>query len=160
MCGAPKRLEDTVFVNLRLTGGVPGLLWVTQAAPGNFAGLRLRLFGEKAGLEWDQERPEELRFTPLGQPQQILTRGGGNGMLPEAERLSHLPRGHGEALTDAWANLYAEIGFAVAARRAGVTLPRGFVRYTDAADGAAGVRFIEACADSHDAKGAWMPFRR
>lgn len=160
VCGAPKRLEDTVFVNLRLTDGIPGLLWVTQAAPGNYAGLRLRLFGEKGGLEWDQEFPEQLRHTPLGEPEQIIHRGKGAGMLPEAERLVHLPRGHGEALTDAWANLYAELGFVIAARRTGVTLPKGLVRYTNAEEGAAGVRFIEACADSNEAGGSWVPLNR
>jgi predicted dehydrogenase len=159
VCGAPKQLEDTAFVSLRLTGGVPGLLWVTQAAPGNYAGLRLRLFGEKGGLEWDQEFPEQLRYTPLGEPQRIIQRGRGSGMLPEAERLVHLPRGHGEALTDAWANLYAELGFVIAARRSGVTLPGGLVRYTDANEGAAGVRFIEACADSNEAGGSWVSLR-
>ncbi len=160
VCGAPKRLEDTVFVNLRLTGGVPGLLWVTQAAPGNYAGLRLRLFGEKGGLEWNQEFPEQLRYTVLGEPEQVIHRGRGAGMVAEAERLSYLPRGHGEALTDAWSNLYAELGFVIAARRAGVSLPEGLVRYTDAKQGLDGVRFIEACADSHEAGGRWIEFRR
>ncbi|WP_216856801.1 Gfo/Idh/MocA family protein [Acidisoma sp. S159] len=157
VCGAPKPMEDTAFVGLRLTGGVPGFLWVTQAAPGNAAGLRLRLFGEKGGLEWDQEYPEQLRYSLVGSPEQIIHRGKGNGMLPAAERLVHLPRGHGEALTDAWANLYAEVGFTIAARRAGVALPDGFVRYTGAEAGAAGVRFIEACANSNEAGGIWVP---
>jgi len=160
VCGAPKRLEDTAFVNLRLTGGVPGLLWVTQAAPGNYAGLRLRLFGESGGLEWDQEFPEQLRHTPLGEPERIIHRGRGAGMLAAAERLVHLPRGHGEALTDAWSNLYAELGFVIAARRAGVKLVDGLVRYTDAEQGLDGMRFIEACADSHEAGGRWVALRQ
>jgi predicted dehydrogenase len=160
VCGAPKQLEDTVFVTLRLTGGVPGLLWVTQAAPGNYCGLRLRLFGEQGGLEWDQEFPEQIRYTPLGAPEQIIHRGKGAGMLPEAERLVHLPRGHGEALTDAWANLYAELGVAIAARRTGVTLPKDLVRWTGAEEGADGVRFIEACADSNEAGGSWVSLKR
>ncbi len=156
ICGAPKSMEDTAFVSLRMTGGIPGSLWVTQAAPGNYGGLRLRLFGEKGGLEWNQEYPEQLRYSLLGCPDQIIHRGKGSGMLREAERLVHMPRGHGEALTDAWANLYAEVGFTIAARRAGVVLPEGLVRYTDAEEGAAGVRFIEACADSHESGGAWV----
>ncbi|SEF06121.1 Predicted dehydrogenase [Rhizobiales bacterium GAS191] len=160
VCGAPKRLEDTVFVNLRLSGGVPGLLWVTQAAPGNYAGLRLRLFGEKGGLEWDQEFPEQLRHAPLGEPERIIQRGRGAGMLREAERLVHMPRGHDEALIDAWSNLYAELGFVIAARRAGIALPEGLVRYTNAEQGRDGVRFIEACADSHEAGGGWVALRR
>jgi predicted dehydrogenase len=156
ICGAPKAMEDTAFVSLRLTGGIPGFLWVTQAAPGNYAGLRLRLFGEKGGLEWDQEYPEQLRYSPVGGAEQIIHRGKGSGMFAEAERLVHLPRGHGEALSDSWANLYAELGFVIAARRAGVTLPEHFVRYTDAEQGAAGVRFIEACANSHESGGSWV----
>jgi predicted dehydrogenase len=156
VCGAPKPMEDTAFVSLRLTGGIPGFLWVTQAAPGNFAGLRIRLFGEKGGLQWDQEYPEQLRYSPVGGPDQIIHRGKGSGMTAEAERLVHLPRGHGEALSDAWANLYAEIGFVVAARRAGITLPEGFVRYTNAEEGANGVRFIEACANSNELGGTWV----
>jgi predicted dehydrogenase len=156
VCGAPKPMEDTAFVSLRLTGNVPGFLWVTQAAPGNYAGLRLRLFGEKGGLEWDQEYPEQLRYSPVGGAEHIIHRGKGSGMVAEAERLVHLPRGHGEALSDAWANLYAELGFVIAARRAGVTLPEHFVRYTNAEQGAAGVRFIEACANSHESGGTWV----
>ncbi len=57
VCGPPKRLDDTVYVNARYEGGVPGLLWATQVAPGNRCGLRLRIFGDKAGLAWDQENP-------------------------------------------------------------------------------------------------------
>jgi predicted dehydrogenase len=157
VCGADKPLEDTAFVNLRLDNGAPGLLWVTQAAPGNFCGLRLRIYGDKGGLEWDQEFPEQLRFAPLDQPVQTLTRGAGAGMLPEAEILSHLPRGHGEALTDAWSNLYAEIGLAVAARRSNIELPDIPLELTDVVEGAKGVAFVHACADSHAAGGSWTP---
>lgn len=156
VCGAAKALEDTAFVNFRLENGAPGLLWVTQAAPGNFCGLRIRVFGETGGLEWDQEFPEQLHHAPLDQPVQIYSRGHGGGILPEVEALITLPRGHGEALTDAWAGMYAEIGLAVAARRAGQPMPPN-LHVTGAVDGARGVRFIHACADSHDANGAWMP---
>ena len=67
-------------------------------------------------LEWDQEDPEKLRHTRLGAPEQIIVRGHGAGVLPEAERMVLLPRGHGEALSDAWGNLYTEIAIAVEAR--------------------------------------------
>ncbi|MDE3026825.1 MAG: hypothetical protein KGH84_00320 [Paracoccaceae bacterium] len=81
-------------------------------------------------------------------------------MRPQTERLSHVPGGHVEAPIDAWANLYAKIGFAIAARRANVTLPVNFVRYTDAAQRADGVRFIEACADSDERQGVWVVFKQ
>ena len=156
VCGAPKRLEDTAFVTLRLTGDIPGLMHVTQAAPGQHCGLRLRIWGDEGGLVWDQEHPEELRLSRLGEADRIIRRGQGGGMLPEAEWLCHLPRGHGEALTDAWANLYAEFGLAVAAHRTGRGLPPGLIAVPDGRDGLAGVRFTRACVESHRAGGVWI----
>lgn len=155
VCGAPKDMEDTAYINLRMAGGAPGLLWLSQAAPGQYCGLRLRVWGDRGGIEWDQERPEYLRYTPLGGPEQTLVRGHGSGMLPAAERLVHLPRGHGEGLTDAWANLYAEAGLAIAAHRAGRVLPAGLVELSGAEAGLRGMIFIEACADSHLGGGVW-----
>ncbi len=155
VCGAPKNMEDTVFMNLRLANGAPGSIWITQAAPGNYCGLRFRVFGEKGGLEWDQEKPEYLRYNPLNEPEQIIVRGHGSGMYRQAQRLVHLPRGHGEALSDAWGNLYTELAIAIAARRDGVALPDGFLELSTAEDGARGVKFIDACADSHEAGGVW-----
>ncbi|ASY73961.1 Oxidoreductase (plasmid) [Sinorhizobium fredii CCBAU 83666] len=159
-CGAPNPMEDTAYVNFRLENGAPGILWVTQAAPGQYCGLRIRVWGDKGGLDWDQENPEVLRYVPLGEQEQIFLRGHGNGILPEAERLIHLPRGHGEAVVDAWANLYAEAGVAIAARRAGYTLPEGSVELSGVEDGLKGMLFIDACADSHKSGGSWVSMRQ
>lgn len=155
ICGAPKDMEDTAFINLKFENGAPGAMWLTQAAPGNYCGLRLRIYGEKAGLEWEQEAPEILRFNPLDEPQRIIVRGHGSGVEPEAERMLRQPRGHGEALSDAWANLYRELAIAIAARRDGLNLPDDLLAIPDAMDGARGVKFIEAAADSHEAGGVW-----
>ncbi|HTW27763.1 MAG TPA: Gfo/Idh/MocA family oxidoreductase [Acetobacteraceae bacterium] len=159
ICGAPKAMEDTAFLHVRFAGEVPGTLWVTQTAPGNYCALRLRVFGEAAGLEWDQEFPELLKYRRHGEPEQILVRGHGAGMHPAAERLVRMPRGHGEALTDAWANLYTELAIAIEARRSGATLPEGLLAYPTVVDGAKGVCFIEAAADSHEAGGTWTECR-
>ena len=70
----------------------------------------------------------------------------------------HSRRGHGEALTDAWANLYAEAGLMIAARRSGSPIPDGLT-LSGAAEGLAGMQFIDACADSHEAGGAWTDCR-
>mgnify|MGYP001190399932 FL=1 len=156
LCGGARAMEDTAFLKLRLSNGAPGHIWVTQAAPGNYCGLRIRVFGDRGGIEWNQEVPERLHFNPFGAPEQVFVRGQGSGMLPQAERLAHLPRGHGEALTDAWANLYGEIGVAIAARRAGVRLAEGLVQYPDAEAGLDGVRFMNACADSAEAGSSWV----
>ena len=157
VCGAPKAMEDTAFLTLRLDNGAPATMWVTQAAPGNYCALTLRIYGEKGGLQWNQETPEILRYTPLNAPEQLIVRGHGSGMVPAAERMSLLPRGHGEALSDAWGNLYTEIAIAVDARRKGAVLPAGLLQVPDVHEGARGVRFVNAAADSHAADGAWVP---
>lgn len=61
-------LDDNGHVMLRYQGGARGMLWCSQVAPGNENALRLRVYGEKAGLEWDQENPNQLWFTPLVSP--------------------------------------------------------------------------------------------
>jgi predicted dehydrogenase len=155
VCGAPKPMEDTAFMNVKLGNGAPGSIWITQAAPGNYCGLRVRIYGLEGGLEWNQEFPEHLRFNRLNAPEQVIVRGHGAGMLPAVQRLVHLPRGHGEALTDAWGNLYTELAIAIAARRDGFELPAGLLELTGPEDGARGVKFTEACADSHEAGGVW-----
>ncbi len=159
VCGAPKDLEDTAHISIRMEGDVPGLLWVSQAAPGQHCGLRFRIWGDEGGLSWDQEHPESLKYAPLGEPEQHLLRGHGSGIKPAVERLVHLPRGHPEALADAWANLYAEMGLAIAAAQSGRELPSGLVELPDVRDGARGVRFVHACADSHEAGSEWVDLR-
>ena len=156
--GSPKPKEDTVFMAVRF-GDVPGTLMISQAAAGAQCGLRLRVFGDKAGLEWDQENPEYLRLNAVGQPSQTLSRGFGSGMGAEASRFVRMPRGHPEALTDAWANIYTEFAVAIEARRDGRTLAPGLLRYPEVVEGARGVRFVEAAAASAAAGGTWVDCR-
>jgi predicted dehydrogenase len=156
--GRPKALEDTAFMHLRFEGDVPGTLMVSQAAAGTQCGLRLRVFGTLAGLEWNQENPEFLSFTRLDSPTQIISRGYSAGMLPAAVRFVRMPRGHPEALTDAWANLYVEMAVAVDARRAGKTLPDELLAFPTVVDGAKGVKFVQAAVESN-ASGGWADCR-
>src|SRR5215472_14932294 len=62
-----RRVDDNVQVMLRFSNGVKGGLWASQVAPGNENNLRLRVYGEEAGIEWHQEDPNSLSFTPLGE---------------------------------------------------------------------------------------------
>ena len=70
-----RRVDDDAQALLRLSGGARGMLWSSQVAPGNENALRLRVFGETGGLEWAQEHPNQLRYTPLGEAPRILARG-------------------------------------------------------------------------------------
>jgi predicted dehydrogenase len=156
--GKPKSLEDTAFMHLRFEGDIPGTLMVSQAMAGTHCGLRLRVSGTEAGLEWNQEDPEYLRYSRVNEPTQIVSRGHGGGMESEAERFVRMPRGHPEALTDAWANLYIEMAVAIEARRGGQDLPDGLLAYPTAEDGAKGVRFVDAAVESN-ASGTWKNCR-
>ena len=159
VCGADKPLDDTAFVQLRFADDVPGFIWVSQAAAGSDCNIRIRVFGEKAGLEWSHDRPDQLSFNPLNQPARIIKRGPGAGMVPAAERFSRVPRGNPQGWVDAWAGLYAEFAVAIAARRAGRPLPPEAVDIPTVIDGARGVKFLEAALDSHRAGGAWTDCR-
>lgn len=156
VCGGAKPQPDTAHINLRLSNGAPALMHLSNATPGQFCGLRIRIWGTSGALEWDQEKPEFLRFIPASSEERIYIRGTGQGVRPKAERLSHLPRGHGEALTDAWANLYAEAGLKVAARLEGLALEPSLWRHLPGPeDGLSGMLFTEACASSWLGGGAW-----
>lgn len=154
VCGGTKPQPDTAHINIRLENGAPAVMLLSNAVAGQFCGLRIRVWGEKGAVEWDQEKPEVLRYVLFDAPEQSIVRGAG-GMLPEAARLTHLPRGHGEALTDAWSNLYAEAAIVIGARRDGETLSPDAVHVPSAEDGLRGMLFLEACADSWGAGGAW-----
>jgi len=156
VCGAPKALEDTVFMMTRFAGDVPGTLLATRIASGNRGGLRLRVFGREGGIEWDMEQAEFLKFNRYGEPDQILSRGQGHGLEPCVERLTRTGRGFPEGIIEAWGNLYTEFAMAVAVRRDGVSMPVDWLNYPTVEQGAQGVRFIDAAVESHQAGGAWV----
>ena len=129
------------------------MLWASQVAHGHENALRLRVYGERGGLEWAQEEPDRLWFTPPDQPRRLLTRGGA-GMEPEAARITRIPAGHPEGYLEGFATLYAEIARAIAAARGGAIRPE--VTFPTVADGALGVRFIAACVRSSQEGARWV----
>ncbi|NDR58827.1 Gfo/Idh/MocA family protein [Aliiruegeria sabulilitoris] len=156
VCGAPKPVEDTFFAWTRHAGEVPGTLMATRLAPGNRGGLRLRIFGSEGGIEWDLEKAEQLRFNRFGEADRIISRGHGHGVSPTTERLVRTGRGFPEGIIEAWGNLYTEFAMAVAARKDGLRIPEGWLGMPTVADGANGVRFIEATVRSNQAGGEWV----
>ena len=73
---AGRRVDDNCNVLLRYAGGARGMLWACQVAPGNENNLKVRVYGDKGGLEWHQERPDLLLAFPYGQPPQVISRAG------------------------------------------------------------------------------------
>ena len=156
VCGAPKPLEDTVFMNTVYDKSIPGTLIATRLASGNRGGLRLRVFGEKGGLEWDLEYCDQLKLNLFGKPDQVITRGHGHGVSLNTERMVRTGRGFPEGIIEAWANLYSELAIAIACKADGVLLPKNFTYIPKVEDGADGVRFIEAAVASNNSGGAWV----
>lgn len=151
---AGRRLDDNAHIMLRYSGGAKGTLWASQVAPGNENGLKLRVYGSKGGLEWHQENPNQLWFTPLGEPKRLVTRNGARAG-PAAARVSRIPAGHPEGYLEGFATIYAEAAEAIHASNAGRPVPEG-VLFPTIADGIAGLAFIEAAVKSSKADGAWV----
>src|SRR6185312_6235598 len=153
-----RRLDDNVHVMLRYDNGARGMLWASQVAPGNENALRVRIYGEKAGLEWSQEHPNQLRFAPLGKPPQTLSRGGPSLGLAAAHA-TRIPPGHPEGYLEGFANLYRDLAEQIMARRAKRKPDPSALLVPTVEDGAHGVKFIAAAVESSSKNGAWVDAR-
>ena len=149
-----RRVDDNGHVLLRYTSGARGILWCSQVAAGCENALRLRIYGTKAGIEWEQENPNYLWVTPLGAPRYRLTRGGA-GTGDAAARMSRIPAGHPEGYLEGFANIYAEAARAIIARRDGTALDKA-VTFPGLKEGLEGVAFVDACVRSSAKNAAWM----
>lgn len=149
-----RELDDNAHVMLRYKGGARGMLWCSQVAPGNENALRLRVYGDKGGIEWAQENPNQLWFTPFGEPKRLITRGGA-GANDAAARVTRIPGGHPEGYLEGFATIYREAADAIEARRDG-RAPDPDVIYPTIDDGLAGMQFVDACVRSSKRDGAWI----
>jgi predicted dehydrogenase len=148
-----RQLDDNVHVLLRFEGGARGMLWASQVAVGNENGLQLRVYGEKASLEWRQDNPNYMWFTEFGKPRQLLTRGGAISAPPAAGMNVRLPGGHPEGYLEAFATLYHQ--FAQVIRGEGKDV-EGLL--PTLADGVEGLEFIMAAVTSSKNDGKWTRF--
>lgn len=151
---AGRRVDDNAHVLLRYTSGARGMLWCSQVAAGLENGLKLRVFGTKAGLAWEQENPNYLNVTPLGAPPYRLSRGGAS-TGDAAARMTRIPAGHPEGYLEGFANIYAEAARAIIARRDGVLLDSA-VTFPSLREGLEGVAFVDACVRSSARNAAWV----
>ena len=148
-----RQLDDDVQILMRFEGGAKGMLWASQVAPGHENGLKLRVYGSRGGLEWTQSDPNYLWFTPLGEPKQLITRGGA-GSTDAAARITRIPAGHPEGYLEGFANIYREAADAIVAFRNGQPVPDGVI-YPTVEDGLDGMQFIAAAVESSRQGGVW-----
>jgi predicted dehydrogenase len=149
-----RKVDDNVSLMLRFTGGAKGMLWASQVATGSGNGLKLRVFGDKGGIEWAQETPETLLFTPLGQQQRIIKRGGA-GVSASSTHATRVPGGHPEGYLEGFAQIYTDAAELIRAHQ-DKRKPNAFAQLAPGIeDGVRGVAFIEAAIASSKANGAW-----
>ena len=150
-----RRLDDNVQTLLRFEGGARGMLWASQVATGNENNLRLRVYGEKAGLEWGQENPNYLRFAPYGKPPVTISRAGA-GATASAKHASRIPSGHPEGYLEAFAQLYTDLAEQIAARNAGRAAAASSLLVPGVKEGVEGVQFIEGVLKSSKQNSGWV----
>ncbi len=156
--GEGRVLDDNAQILLRYGNGARGSLWASQVAIGHENGLRLRVYGDKAALEWFQEEPNKLIFSRLDEPKQILSRGG-SAVGELANSASRIPAGHPEGFLEGFANLYRDFAELLIARRNGKESSIETTLLPTVADGVRGVRFIETAVASSQAGGIWQDLR-
>lgn len=150
-----RALDDDASVLLRLSNGARGVLIASQVAIGAENDLRLQVHGSLGSLAWRQEEPNELLHSTLQAPARRLTRAS-PGLSQAAQCATRLPSGHPEGFIEAFANLYLGVAADIRARLAGHTASALEADYPRVADGARGVRFIEATLASSAAGGQWV----
>lgn len=152
-----RRLDDNAHMMMRFKGGAKGMLWSSQVSPGNENALRIRIYGEKAGLEWAQENPNILFHTPFGEPPRTLTRGG-HGLGDEAAAATRIPPGHPEGYLEGFAQLYNDFADQISARVYGNKPNPLSLQAPGIHEGVDGVRFIEKAVESSRNGGGWLTF--
>jgi predicted dehydrogenase len=149
-----RRLDDHVQASLRYEKNVRGTLWASQVATGNDNHLGLRIYGDRAGLAWCQERANELVFAPLGEPPRTIARNGA-GSLPVAAHASRVPAGHPEGYLEGFAQLYTDFAEQIHARLEDRPADPTALLVPGITDGVEGVRFISAVLASSQNNSAW-----
>lgn len=152
-----RQVDDNAHVMLRYKCGARGMLWCSQVAPGNENSLRLRVYGEKGGLEWSQEDPNYLWYTPLGESKRLITRNGA-GAGGASGRVSRIPPGHPEGYLEGFANIYSEAAKAIVGKRTQSAVDEDVI-YPTVQDGLLGVKFIDACVQSSAKNAQWIEIK-
>lgn len=150
-----RKVDDNVHVMLRFRGGARGMLWASQVAVGCENNIRIRVFGEQAGLEWRHEDMNYLHFTPYGEPPRRLSRGGA-GSMEAAAHASRVPAGHPEGYIEGFTQLYTDLAEQIAARIERRKADPAALIVPGIKEGVDGMRFIEAVLKSSARNSAWV----
>ena len=105
-------VDDNAFLTLRMNNNARASIWVSSTATGGENGLKIRVYGVKGAVEWFQDEPNNLKFTPLNKSSRIITRAN-NDVSNFSLESSRLAAGHPEGFFEAFANIYTEFADAI-----------------------------------------------
>lgn len=154
-----RMLDDDGAVLLRFDGGAAGVLMASQVAAGEENALKIRVYGEKGGLEWAQHEPNTLLVKWLDKPTEIYRAGAGNPHLDSfATHNCRTPGGHPEGYLEAFANLYRNFALTLQAKIDGVPPTMGALDFPSVDDGIRGMAFIDNVVKSSASQEKWTKF--
>lgn len=148
-------LDDDANILVRMEKGVKGVIIASQIANGEENELRIRIYGEKGGIEWLQSDPNTLIYKSNSGPRQILRPGGYPWLSDAANKHSRLPGGHPEGFIESMANLYRNLAHAIQAEKSGQQADSD-LDFPTVADGLRGMKFIEAVIQSGRENAGWV----
>ncbi len=153
-----RRLDDDGSVLLRFDGGARGILHASKVCAGEENALRIRVYGEKGGLEWDQMQPNSLTLRWPDRPMEIY-RTGAPYLSEKAKRGARLPAGHPEGFIEAFANIYRNFLSALEAFIEGKESEPELLDFPTVHDGVRGMAFIETVVESARSERKWTKFK-
>ncbi len=155
-----RHLDDDGNVLLKFDNGAAGVLMASQVAAGEENALKIRVYGERGGLEWAQHEPNTLIVKWLDQPTQIL-RAGANytGVLSSfATHNCRTPGGHPEGYLEAFGNIYRNFALTLGAHIEGKEPSKEMLDFPRVDEGVRGMAFIDNVVKSSASKEKWTLF--
>jgi len=154
-----RRLDDDAQIFLKFDNGATGLLAATQIATGAENNLRIRVYGEKAGLDWQQEDANSLIVRYPDKPDQIYRAGSGVPYLSSfATENTRTPAGHPEGYIEAFANLYRNFARSLTAQQEGSAAKEEWLDFPGEEDGLRGMAFVHYAVENAKSDTKWTEF--
>ena len=145
-------VDDNAFLILRMNNKARASIWVSSAATGGENGLKIRVYGTKGALEWFQDDPNNLKFTELNKPTQIITRASST-VSDFSIRSSRIAAGHPEGFFEAFANIYTEFADSIDDFKKNT---KSKLIHPSIEDGVKGIKFIFAAKKSSNLNSKWI----
>ncbi|MEP7258392.1 MAG: Gfo/Idh/MocA family oxidoreductase [Flavitalea sp.] len=155
-----RALDDDGNVLLKFDNGAAGVLMASQVAAGEENSLKIRIYGEKGGLEWSQHEPNTLLIKWLDQPAQLLRAGGNytDRLSSYATSNCRTPGGHPEGYLEAFGNIYKNFALTLSARIDGKQPTPENLDFPSVEDGIRGMAFIDNVVESSKSSEKWTKY--